>query len=102
MKLKQLLNETVETSIIKVDVQIVDGKEIVSDIFTVDVEKSVDSIDDSVAAPGDDVAKYKFTKSALAKIHKTAYEYKVEVDESGFSDALASGDFDDVIDLETK
>jgi len=101
MKLKDLF-EAKTTNILDVDVELIDGSEIVSDIFTVQVEATIDDIDDAVAAPDEDVTKYKFTKNALARIHKEAYEYKVEIDESDIDDALKDGDLDGVIQIEIK
>lgn len=100
MKLKDLL-EAKTTEIIDVKVELIDGSKIISDVFDVTVESSIDDIDDAVAAPDEDVTKYRFTEEALDIIRKEAQKYNTEVDESGFEDALTDGDFDDVIQLET-
>ena len=101
MKLKDFLNEATETNIVKVKVRIIDGSKVISGIFTVDVKEIIDPIDAAVAAPNDDVTKYEFTKDALRTIHEMAKKYNVKIDDSGFSDALADGDINGIIELET-
>lgn len=98
MKLREL-NEMVEKSNVKAKIQIVDGKTNIGSPFTVTVEKSIDSIDDEVAAPGDDVTKYKFTSGAISQINKVAAANGVKADIS--NDYLENG-VSGIIEVETE